>query len=111
MKRDGAALPHLPSRKVRAPEDAGLRRQDTRHGIGDQIHQLNSGRNDFGCTGSDCSALCMTAVPNRSVGWVFTRDWYVYQPGDPLHAGSVRSGESAEELRARQEFVPGLKMA
>jgi hypothetical protein len=86
MKRDGAALPQLPRRKVRAPEDAGLRMQDTRHGIGDRIHQLNSGRNDFGRTGSDCSVLCMTAVPNRSLGWVFTRDLVCYQPGDPLNA-------------------------
>jgi len=68
MKRDGAALPPLPRRRVRAPEDAGLRAQDTRQSIGDRIHQLNSGRNDFGRTAPDCSGLCMTAVPNRSMG-------------------------------------------
>ena len=48
MGLDGAGL--LPSLKrgVRAPEDAGLRTQDARHSIGDRIHQLTSGRNDFG---------------------------------------------------------------
>ncbi|MFA4859451.1 hypothetical protein [Methanoregula sp.] len=49
MKREGAALPHLPRWRVHAPEDAGLRTQDTRQSIGDRIHQLTSGRNDIGC--------------------------------------------------------------
>ena len=67
------ALQLLPGRYIRAPEDEGLRMQDIRHSIGDRIHQLTSGRSDFGRTRPDRSGLCMTAVPNRFMGRVFTR--------------------------------------
>jgi len=77
MKRDGAALRHLPGRGVRAPEDVGLRTQDARRSIGDRIHQLTSGRNDFGRDKDRISGPCLTTVPNRSMGGVFTRGiWY-----------------------------------
>jgi hypothetical protein len=46
----GAALLHPLTRAVRAPEDAGLLTQDALRSIVDRIHQLTSGRNDFGRT-------------------------------------------------------------
>lgn len=71
MKRDGAALPHLPHRSVRAPEDEDLRAPDTRYSIGDRIHQLNSGRNDFGRTGR-VAPVCARRQSQTGFGRVFT---------------------------------------
>jgi len=74
MGWDGAALLHSLTREVRAPEDAGLLTQDTRHSIVDRIHQLTSGRNDFGRDKDRIPGPCLTTVPNRSMGGVFTSD-------------------------------------
>jgi hypothetical protein len=75
MEREGAAVMHLSRRRVHAPEDAVLQVQNIRQSIGDRIHQLTSGRNDFGCQGPDLRSR-HDGSPEPVNGWVFTGIWY-----------------------------------